>query len=115
MRKLNPEECEHLHIGKSNDNIVNYTTGELVVQQMEEEKDIDVVVDSSLEFHKKLKRQTMLVIIRRTFQNLSKGIFLPLYNSSVRSHLDFASSVCCPHELQQIGNIEKVQRKATQV
>ena len=51
MRKLNPEECEHLHIGKSNDNIVNYTTGELVVQQMEEEKDIDVVVDSSLEFH----------------------------------------------------------------
>ena len=57
----------------------------------------------------------MLAIIKRTFLNLNKELFIPLYKSLVRSHLEFASSVWCPYKIKYIDKLEKVQRRATKL
>ena len=64
-----------------------------MVNPVHEERDVGVVVDGSLEFHthisEKVKKATSrIAIIKITFQNLCKDIFLPLYKSLVRSHLE---------------------------
>ena len=38
-------------------------------------------------------------------------IFIQLYTSLVRSHLDYASSVWCPYNIGDIEDIEKVQQE----
>lgn len=77
------------------------------------------MVDGSLEFHthisEKVIKATSMIAIRRTFQNVGKDIFLPLYKSLVRSHLEYASSVWCPYKLKYVEKIERVQRRATKL
>ena len=90
-------------IGKQNDHTkVTYTLSkEETIHKLEnvdQEKDIGVIIDSNLEFDKHInakinKANSMFSIIRRSFQFLSQQNFIPLYKSLVRSHLDYASSV----------------------
>ena len=120
LLKLNPDKCKQLHIGRKTDIRAKYTVGEIEIHQVTEEKDIGVVVDQSLEFEhhiseKVKKANSMLAIIRRTFVNLRKELFIPLYKSLVRSHLEFASSVWCPYKIKHIEKLEKVQRRATKL
>ena len=55
----------------------------------------------------------MFGMLRRTFQHLDATLFVPLYKSIVRTHLEFASSVWAPFQIKHIVLIEKVQRRAT--
>ena len=48
----------------------------------------------------------------RTFKYMSSSIFVPLYKTMVRSHLDYASSVWSPYTKKHVGMIG-VQRRAT--
>lgn len=52
-------------------------------------------------------------IIRRAFQFLTPKVFVPLYKSLVRCHLDNAASVQSPHKIKEVELIEPVQRRAT--
>lgn len=120
LLKLNPEKCKYLQLGGGHNNCVNYMVGDVLVHKVEEEKDIGVVVDGSLEFQKhicdKIKiANSRVAIIKRTFTNLSKEIVLPLYKALVRSHLEFASSVWCPYKVKYIEKIEAVQRRVTKL
>ena len=56
-----------------------------------------------------------MVVIRRSFKFLDKSTFIPVYKALVRSHLDYASSVWCPHKVKHIELIETVQRRATRM
>jgi len=117
--KINSEMCKHLHIGGKND-VANYVVGDIMVNPVHEERDVGVVVGGSLEFHthisEKVKKATsMMAIIRRTFENLDKEIYLPLYKSLVRSQLEYASSVWCPYKVKYVEKIERVQRRATKL
>ena len=42
VRIWRDEKCKRLHTGKFNDNAVNHTLGELVLQRVGEEKDVGV-------------------------------------------------------------------------
>jgi hypothetical protein len=53
-------------------------------------------------------------MLRRTFRSLNADIFLPLYKTLVRTHLDYASSVWAPYKKKYIDKIESVQKRATQ-
>jgi len=46
---------------------------------------------------------------------MSSNIFIQLYTSLGRPHLDYASSVWCPYEIGDIEDIEKVQKRATEL
>ena len=52
----------------------------------------------------------MLGIIKRNFKNLTVPTFIQLYNSMVRSRLDYRCSVWAPYK-RDIEALEKVQKK----
>lgn len=88
------------------------------LERIEEEKDLGVIVDSSLKFEDHItssinKANRMMGLIRRTIDYLTKETFVPLYTALVRSHLEYAQSVWSPYLQQDITRIEKVQRRAT--
>ena len=57
----------------------------------------------------------MLGIIKRNFIDLDSHSFILLYKGMVRCHLEYAVSVWNPHRLGLVGDIEKVQKRATKL
>ena len=57
----------------------------------------------------------MLGIIKRNFRNINQDIFVLLYKSLVRCHLEYANSVWNPYQIQFIKALEKVQMRATRL
>ena len=83
-------------------------------------KDLGVIVDQNLCFSEHIaekisKAFQMLGIINRNFIDMGKVTFLLLYKGLVRSHLEFAHSVWCPYRIGLIGDVEKVQMRATKM
>ena len=65
--------------------------------------DLGVHFDEKISFrehmHAKInKAYMMLGIIKRNFKHLTIPTFVLLYNSMVRSHLDYCSSVWAPYK-----------------
>ena len=82
--------------------------------------DLGVWFDEKLSFSEHIqtkinKAYTMLGIIKRNFKHLTVPTFVMLYNSMVRSHLDYCSSVWAPYKKGDIEALEKVQKKATKI
>ena len=120
---FNVKKCKVLHYGKNNPNI-SYKMklgNDLVnVDSCNEEKDLGVSFDTDLNFDGHINRvvskaNQMLGIIKRSFEFLDKDIFLKLYKSLIRPHLEYANSVWCPYLKRQSVSIEKVQRRATKL
>ena len=87
------------------------------MSQIEEIKDIGVVVDKNLKFEKHINAKIetankILEIIRRTYMFLNIEIFILLYKALVRSHFEYAMSTWNPHMIKHIEAIESVQRRA---
>ena len=79
------------------------------------EKDLGVSVDQALNFSKHISTQVskanrILGIIFRTFTYMDTDMFLNLYKSIVRPHLEYAVTVCTP-----LYENENVQRRATKL
>ena len=123
LLKFHPDKCKRMTIGKPNeftDIIYTLDKNRTIhnLENVEQEKDIGVIIDSNLEFDKHInakinKANSMFSIIRRSFQFLNHQPFTPLYKSLVRSHLDYASSVWNPYKQKHIEAIENVQKRAT--
>ena len=65
-------------------------------QEVQEEKDLGMVMDSELKFHKHvsavaLKTNQIRGIIKRTFTNLIKDILPVEYSTLVRPHRDYSN------------------------
>ena len=52
-------------------------------------------------------------LLRITFQCLDNKIFISLYKTLVRTHLEYASSVWAPYEAKGIEMLKNVQRRCT--
>ena len=57
----------------------------------------------------------VLSMIRRTFVNISKDLFVFLYKTYIKPHLEYFSSIWSPSLLKNIEAFEKVQRQATKM
>ena len=118
--KYNASKCKHMNIGGKSTNMVK-SKYELNGQELETvtlEKDIGLYIDEKLSFENHIcekvkKANSMFGMIRRNFQFLDEDMFIPLYKTYVRSHLDFASSVWAPYKIKHIEQLESVQRRAT--
>ena len=122
LLKFHPDKCKRMTIGKPNEfTDIIYTldkNGTIHnLENVEQEKDIGVIIDSNLEFDKhinaKINKANSMFSIIRSFQFLNHQTFTPLYKSLVRSHLEYASSVWNPHKQKYIEAIENVQKRAT--
>jgi len=61
------------------------------------------------------KAMSVLGMIKRTFNTLNKDMFLTLYSTYIRPHLEYCSQVWAPYFKNDIDVLEKVQRRATKL
>ena len=93
---------------------------EVELEKAEKEKDLGVIIDQNLTFrdHINSKVNTAnrnLGIIFRTFTYIDQEIFLNLYKSLVRPHLEYATPVWSPFYKKDEIIIENVQRRTTKL
>ena len=117
------QTCKHLHIG-NNDINFEYTmqtnSGEMKVQKVTTEKDFGVTFDQNLKFTDHInikvnKANRNVGLIFRTFTFMDKDMFLSIYKSIVRPHLEYASSVWSPMFKKDKILLENVQRRVTRL
>ena len=93
---------------------------EVPILACSQEKDLGVLIDDCLTFTSHIhnainKAQSVLGAMRRSFTFLDKQMFLILYKSLVRPHLEYANAVWAPHHQKYINLLERVQRRATRM
>ena len=122
--RFHPAKCKVMHLGKNNPRRIyemkdsNNLSHKL--EEVEVEKDLGVHIDSDLKFtihcqEKVNKANQILGFIKHSFKHMDKEIFLMLYKSLVRPHLEFASCIWSPKHKYNIDSIERVQRRATKI
>ena len=116
---FNVSKCKALHIGSCNP-CRRYKMNGKQLAHINEEKDLGVLVDSELKFHKQAaaavkKANRSLGLIKKSFALLNRSTLPPLYTSQVRSHLEYANVIWGPFYKEDAKLVEKVQRRATKV
>lgn len=119
LLRFNVEKCKCMHLGKANPHH-EYEMDNKVLEDCVQEKDLGVLFDNKLNFNEhialKVKKANQAVgMIRNTFTCMDMDIFLPLYKSFVRPHLEYASVIWAPFYRKDILAIENVQRRATKM
>ena len=116
---FNVDKCKALHIGNKNTHH-KYRMNGKGLEHIEEEKDLGVLIDERLDFHRQAavatkKASRVLGLIKRTFSRLDKTTLPLLYTSLVRSHLEYGNVIWGPFSKGDIIAVEKIQRRATKM
>ena len=132
LMSYNIDKCHTLHLGKRNP-LQTYTLSKSdllpeessfaqlhYMKNVNSEKDLGVIIDDKLSFNqhiesKLLKAKQLLGVVRSTFKYMDEDIFLRLYKSIIRPHLEYADIVWSPTTKQYQDKIEKFQRRATRI
>ena len=90
------------------------------IEKVESEKDLRAIINNKLTFTKHINSKIKIAnrnlgLIFRTFTYIDKDIFLNLFKSLVRPHLEYASTVWCPVFKRDKVVIEFVYRRATKL
>ena len=132
LMSYNISKCHTLHLGSKNPHntyilskcdIINEETSKAEIHKLQSvnfEKDLGVIIDTKLSFNqhidnKLLKAKQMLGIVRSTFKFINEDIFLRLYKSIIRPHLEYADIVWAPTTKEYQDKLEKFQRRATRI
>ena len=96
LLNFNKSNCKHVHLGHATN--TKYKMGENEINQVTEEKDLGILIDDKLKFQQHINPQTKkanqrLGMIKRSFRYMDKEVFLTLFKSIVRPHLEYGSNV----------------------
>lgn len=116
---LNRKKCVVTSFSRKISNLTkfNYNIKGFVIRRKETMRDLGVTYDTKLTFNEHVetvgcKARRMLGFIMRVGKQFKNPLtFTSLYNSLVRSHLEYASVIWNPHTAQQKIKIERVQHK----
>ena len=116
---FNTGKCKVLHLGNTNPN-QRYKMNGQKLEPIKEEKDLGVLMDSELKFHKQTaaavkKANSRLGLIKKSFSLLDHMMLPILYTSLVRPHLEYGNVVWGPFYKGDIEAVERVQRRATKL
>ena len=116
---FNYGKCKCLHLGKNNQGNSYYMNGKCL-SHVENEKDLGVIIDKELKFHKQsaaavMKANRVLGLIKKTFTTKSEATIPLLYMTLVRPHLEYANTIWGPHYKEDQKMVENVQRRATKM
>ena len=116
---FNVGKCKVLHLGRTNP-CNKYKMAGRYLEQVEEEKDLGVLVDSELKFHKQAAAATKtansrLGLIKKSFAMLDMTSLPLLYTSLVRPHLEYGNIVWGPFYTEDRKSVERIQRRATKL
>ena len=117
--RFNASKCKVMHKGYNNKKS-EYIMENISLEKVTDEKDLGVIVDAELKFHKHVsqivsKANQILGVVKRTFSTLDKDIFPLVYKGQVRPHLEYGTVIWHPHYISDIKKIENVQRRATKL
>ena len=116
-------KCHHLHIGKkfTETTYTMESDGQQVeLEKVKNEKDLGVIIDQNLTFRDHITSKVNIAnrnvgIVFRTFTYIDQEMFLNLYKSIIRPHLEYATPVWSPLYKKDKIIIENVQRRATKL
>lgn len=99
--------------------LYNYYINQVLLERVQEVKDLGVIFDSKLEFHNHINYMTskayaMLGFIKRNTVDFNDPVALKsLYVSFVRSNLEYCSLIWSPFYENHSNRIEKIQKLFT--
>ena len=104
----------------SNNPCHSYRLNGHVLEEIDAEKDLGVMIDSSLKFHLQTaaatkKANQILGVIKRSYVTRDKNTMATLYTSMVRPHLEYGNVIWGPFYALDRKAVESVQRRATKV
>ena len=113
---FNTDKCKVMHVGKRNKRH-KYTMGGENLAEVEEEKDLGVLIDSSMKPSKHCesitkKANATLGMITKAFHYRPRHTLIPLYKTFVRPRLEYASSAWSPWLEKDKVALERVQKRA---
>ena len=119
--KFHPKKCIVLRVGRGHTEFSYYMwdgNKQVKLSEPETEKDLGVHIDKLLKFQHHIttiakKGNQMAGLLWRTFEYIDEEMFMILYKTMVRSHLEYAAPVWSPHTWKLAEELEKVQRRAT--
>ena len=117
--KLNYSKCYFVNFSlkRSLNILFDYSLSNNIIVRVSEIKDLGVTFSSNLSFSSHIniivkKALRMLGFVKRTMQQVNDvGVFKILYNSYVRSGLDYCSQVWSPSAKVYIDKVERVQKR----
>ena len=113
----NKKKCHHLHVGNHTP-VGSYTMMEdkkpIEIEKVEYEKDLSIIVDNRLNFREHITSKVNIAnrnlgIMFKTFTYIDQEMFLNLYKSMVRPHLEYGSQIWSPVYKNDKIIIENVQ------
>ena len=116
---FHPDKCVNLRISlKKEPGTHTYTLGNDELKNVDEVKDLGVLVDTKLKFQKQTsvkvnKANQMWGVVKRAFKHMNPDIFKKLFCSHVRPHVEYAIQFWSPYLRKNINQVEQVQRRAT--
>ena len=113
---FNVAKCKIMHVGTNNPKYKYHMKGQELLE-VEEEKDIGVLIKSNLKPKDHCtvvagKARGVLYQIVKNFHFRDKLTFIRLYKTFVRPHLEYAAAVWNPWQVGDIDLLESVQKKA---
>ena len=119
LLSFNEDKCKVMHFGAKNP-ANTYFMGETTLTTTVKEEDLGVLITPDLKVSEQVTRaaaaaNSMLGRIRKTFTYMDKTMFLPIYKTLVRPHMEYAIQVWSPFLQKDIIKLEKVQQRATKL
>lgn len=98
LLEFHPDKCASMSINSKSAETNVYKMGNVDLKQVKNEKDIGVITDKQLKFEDHMnekirKANSMICLIRRCFVHLDVTMFLKLYKSLVRPHIEYANTI----------------------
>ena len=115
---FNQEKFQLLQIGSNNGLKLPYSLDELNIQNSTNVRDLGVYVSNNLSFKYHITEMTknatnFAAWLLRTFRTRDKDVMLLLLKTYIIPRLEYASPVWNPHKINEIQQIEAVQRTFT--
>lgn len=117
--QFNTDKCSVIHVGSGNSKH-NYKLGDVVLRSSDSERDLGVIVDSSMKFSEQCNKavksaNSTLGLIKRTIKNKKRAIIVKLYKALVRPKLEYCVQAWRPYLRKDIDSLEQVQHRATKM
>ena len=117
--KFNVQKCKVMHLGARN-RIFNYFLGGQQLMTVDEERDLGVVLSSSLKCSAQCssvyrKAGQILGMMGRVICYRSRDVLLRLYKALVRPHLEYCVQAWAPYYDKDKRLLEKIQHRFTRM
>lgn len=117
---FNTQKCKVMSVSRCRSkHVFKYTLNGVVLERVDQFTDLGVVISSDLSYQKHIKGKvnkanSMVGLIKRTTGKLAApNVMSKLFETLVRSHLEYCSPVWSPRNKRDIVLIERVQRGFT--